>query len=65
MFFTDGLVERRSQPITQSLDELVAQVASHRDSSAASLAGAVVAALGEEEHADDTCLLVVRLEAEA
>jgi phosphoserine phosphatase RsbU/P len=65
MFSTDGLVERRSQPITQSLDELVAQVASHRDSSAASLAGAVVAALGEEEHADDTCLLVVRLEAQA
>jgi phosphoserine phosphatase RsbU/P len=61
VFFTDGLVERRAKPLTQSLDQLVEQVAAHRESSAATLAGAVVAALGEDEHADDTCLLVARL----
>jgi serine/threonine-protein kinase RsbW len=61
MFFTDGLVERRSQPIMESLDRLTEQVGEHRDSPAATLAGAIVAALEPNEHADDVCLLIARL----
>jgi serine/threonine-protein kinase RsbW len=61
LLYTDGLVERREQPIMDSLDGLVEQADRHRDSSAATLASAVVDALGRADHADDICLLVVRL----
>ena len=61
LFYTDGLVERRSQPMMDTLDELVEQAGRHRDSSAATLVGAVVAALDQATHADDVCLLVARL----
>ena len=61
LLYTDGLVERREHPIMDSLDGLVEQAGRHRDSSAATLARAVVDALGRVDHADDICLLVVRL----
>jgi phosphoserine phosphatase RsbU/P len=61
VLYTDGLVERRSQSITDTLDELVEQVGRHRDNAAATLVGAVVEALDQATHADDVCLLVARL----
>ena len=61
MFYTDGLVEHRGRPLTEGMDELLAEVSAHGDDSAAGLTAAMVRKLHHAERADDICLLSVRL----
>ncbi len=61
MLYTDGLVEHRWRPLTDGMDELLAEVAAHGDDSAAGLTAAMVRKLHHAERADDICVLTVRL----
>jgi PAS domain S-box-containing protein len=61
LLYTDGLVERRSEPISDGLDRLLAEAAAHRAAGAAGLAGALVRRLRDAEHPDDVCLLAARV----
>jgi PAS domain S-box-containing protein len=61
LLYTDGLVERRSRPLQEGMDLLLAEVAAHRDDAPATLTTTVVRALRDSEHADDVCLLAARL----
>jgi sigma-B regulation protein RsbU (phosphoserine phosphatase) len=56
--YTDGLVERRRQPIDESIDRLCAAVTAAPPDAACA---AVMAAMAEETaHSDDTALLMIR-----
>jgi PAS domain S-box-containing protein len=61
LLYTDGLIERRTRPLDDGMERLLAEAERHRDADAAALAGAVVRALHDAEHADDVCLLAARL----
>lgn len=63
MLYTDGLVEHRRRPLTDGMDELLAEVAAHGDDSAAGLTAAMVRKLHHAERADDICVLALRLTA--
>jgi sigma-B regulation protein RsbU (phosphoserine phosphatase) len=63
LLYTDGLVERRSESLTDGLDRLLHVVAAHRDDTAATLVGAVVRALHDPAHIDDVCVLAARVPA--
>ena len=58
VLYTDGLIERRMEPITVGFDRLLTTLASHRAEPTATLAGAVVHALQHPGHRDDVCVLV-------
>ena len=61
LLYTDGLVERRSESLTDGLERLLRAVALHREEPAATLAASVVRALHDPAHVDDVCLLAVRV----
>jgi serine phosphatase RsbU (regulator of sigma subunit) len=61
LLYTDGLVERRSESLTDGLDRLLRTVAQHREETAAALVAAVVRALHDPAHIDDVCVLAVSL----
>ena len=61
LLYTDGLIERRGQPLSEGLDRLLAEVAAERDQAPAALAPAVVRTLHDQAHADDVCLLAARI----
>jgi serine phosphatase RsbU (regulator of sigma subunit) len=63
LLYTDGLIERRRRPLDDGMERLLAEAETHRDADAGTLAGAVVRALHDTEHADDVCLLAARLAA--
>ena len=63
LLYTDGLVERRSESLTDGMERLLRVAAAHRDDSAAALVAAVVHELHHPEHIDDVCLLAARLPA--
>ena len=63
LLYTDGLIERRTQSLDDGMERLLAETEAHRGADAAALAGAVVRALHDPEHADDVCLLAARLAA--
>jgi serine phosphatase RsbU (regulator of sigma subunit) len=54
LLYSDGLVERRSEPVTQGMERLRAAITD--DSTAASLADE----LADREHADDVCVLAAK-----
>jgi sigma-B regulation protein RsbU (phosphoserine phosphatase) len=58
--YTDGLVERRTSPITHGMEKLRVDVEVRHDVPVAELAPALVEAHRDREHADDVCLLMVR-----
>ncbi len=60
LLYTDGLVERRSESLTDGLDRLLREAAAPPDDTPAALAAAVVRALHDPEHVDDVCLLAAR-----
>jgi len=62
LLYTDGLVERRSESLTDGMERLLRAVALHREETAAALAAAVVRALHDPAHVDDVCLLAVRVD---
>jgi len=61
LLYTDGLVERRSESLTDGLERLLRAVALHREETATTLGAAVVRALHDPAHVDDVCLLAVRV----
>ena len=61
LLYTDGLVERRSESLTDGMDRLLRTVAGHRDETAEALVAAVGRALHDPAHVDDVCLLAVRV----
>ena len=61
LLYTDGLVERRTEPLTDGLDRLLAQADAHRDEPPAAFVPALVHALRDTEAADDVCVLAARL----
>ena len=61
LLYTDGLVERRSESLTDGLERLLRAVALHREESAEALVAAVRRALHDPAHVDDVCLLAVRV----
>ena len=61
LLYTDGLVERRSESLTDGLDRLLREVAGHRDETVARLVPAVVRALHDPQHVDDVCVLAARV----
>lgn len=61
LLYTDGLVERRAESLTDGMERLLRVAASHRDESAESFVGAVVRALHDPEHVDDVCVLAARV----
>ena len=60
LLYTDGLIERRTHPLSTGLDRLLAQIVAHREHDVASLVGAVVRALADRDQPDDVCLLGAR-----
>ena len=63
LLYTDGLVERRTESLTEGMDRLLGVAATHRDDTAATLVGAVVRALHDPAHIDDVCALAARVPA--
>ncbi len=63
VLYSDGLVERRFEPLDAGLERLRETVAAHDHASAAQLLDAIVAAHHNPDHADDVCLLVARITA--
>jgi sigma-B regulation protein RsbU (phosphoserine phosphatase) len=63
LLYTDGLVERRMESLTDGMDRLLGVAAAHRDDTAAALVGAVVRTLHDPAHIDDVCVLAARVAA--
>jgi phosphoserine phosphatase RsbU/P len=61
LLYTDGLVERRSESLTDGLDRLLQGAVTHRDDAPAALVSALVHALHDPAHIDDVCLLAARV----
>jgi PAS domain S-box-containing protein len=61
MLYTDGLIERRTESLTEGMDRLLGVAAAHRDDRPAALVGAVVRALHDPAHVDDVCVLAARV----
>jgi serine phosphatase RsbU (regulator of sigma subunit) len=61
LLYTDGLVERRSESLTDGMERLLRTVALHREETAETLVATVVRALHDPAHVDDVCLLAVRV----
>ncbi|HEX2096073.1 MAG TPA: SpoIIE family protein phosphatase [Solirubrobacterales bacterium] len=61
LLYTDGLVERRTQPIDSGLERLQAEVAERREEPPPALAPNLLRALGTGEHGDDACVLALSL----
>jgi len=56
--YTDGLVERRSQPIAEGIQKLVATLVTPDPVELCDLA--VSTMLGDDPHADDVAVLAIR-----
>jgi phosphoserine phosphatase RsbU/P len=61
VFYSDGLIERRSRPISQGLDALRTFVAARSSETAPALATALTGALHAAEEGDDACVLIAKL----
>ena len=61
LFYTDGLIERRSESLTDGMDRLLREAAKCRELPPATLVAAVVRALHDPEHIDDVCLIAARV----
>ena len=62
LLYSDGLIERRSESLEQTMERLRAEVSSHRMELPRGSARAIVRALRHtDQHPDDICLLVARL----
>lgn len=57
LLYTDGLVERRRQPIDEGMDRLLEEVRAHRHQAPSTLTASLLRALDHSELRDDVCLL--------
>jgi serine phosphatase RsbU (regulator of sigma subunit)/PAS domain-containing protein len=60
VLFTDGLIERRGQPVDEALAHLAQLASAHADDDVGQFAGSLLAATPSDT-GDDTCLLAVRI----
>jgi PAS domain S-box-containing protein len=60
LLYTDGLIERRTETLTEGLERLMAQVAARPQDTAARLVEGVTRSMADTEHPDDVCLLMAR-----
>jgi PAS domain S-box-containing protein len=65
LLYTDGLVERREEPLDTGLEWLLGQVAACGEDLPADLTGSLLRAAGEDSHRDDACALAVSVSAPA
>jgi PAS domain S-box-containing protein len=63
LLYTDGLIERRRESLTDGLDRLLGEAGRHRDDAPAALVSGLVRTLRDPEHADDVCVLAARVPA--
>jgi phosphoserine phosphatase RsbU/P len=61
LLYTDGLIERRSESLTDGMDRLLREAAKSRELPAATLVAGVVHTLHDPEHLDDVCLVAARV----
>ena len=61
LLYTDGLVERRSEPVDEGLERLRIAVGRRRSEPVSSILGGLIGELPDSEHPDDRCVLGVRL----
>jgi phosphoserine phosphatase RsbU/P len=61
LLYTDGLVERREEPIDAGMDRLLGEVRAHREEPPADLTASLLRTLGDDEHRDDACVLAACL----
>lgn len=61
VLYTDGLIERRREPLTDGMDRLLGASAQRRERPVAELAASLVHALHDPEHPDDVCVLAACL----
>jgi sigma-B regulation protein RsbU (phosphoserine phosphatase) len=61
LLYTDGLVERRTESLTEGMDRLLRVAATHREQSAPELVASVVRDLHDPGHVDDVCVLAARV----
>ncbi len=61
VLYTDGLVERRTETLTAGIDRLLVALAEHRHEPVSVCASALLHELRDPEHADDVCVLALRL----
>ncbi len=59
LLYTDGLVERRAQPLDVGFEHLLAAVARHDGDDLAAMLAGIVGAM-DDDHSDDLCLLAAR-----
>jgi PAS domain S-box-containing protein len=62
LFYTDGVVERRSRPIDEGMEHLLREVAVHREEQPETLVTSLLHAVETSGHRDDACLLATRLD---
>ena len=61
LLYTDGLVERRRQTLTDGLDELLRHGAALREATPAAITTLLLRDMPDRDHADDVCLLAARV----
>jgi phosphoserine phosphatase RsbU/P len=61
LFYTDGLIERRTRSLDEGMDRLLAEASTHREQPTTRLLDGVLRTLHDAEHTDDVCLLAARL----
>jgi phosphoserine phosphatase RsbU/P len=62
VLYTDGLVERRRQPIDDGLDRLLEQVEASREEPPSRLTAGVLRLLDTSDRQDDACVLALRID---
>ncbi|MFG2989219.1 PP2C family protein-serine/threonine phosphatase [Streptomyces sp. NPDC048257] len=62
LLYTDGMVERRGEDITQGIEALRSVLQSCTGLDAREALDRIMAAYAAEDHEDDTCLLAIRLD---
>ncbi len=61
ILYTDGLIERRSQPLDDGMERLRDAVGTHGSGSVSALLEQLIRVVPDAEHGDDICALVARL----
>ena len=61
ILYTDGLIERRSQPLDDGMERLRDAVGTHGSGSVSALLEQLIRVVPDAEHGDDICALAARL----
>jgi phosphoserine phosphatase RsbU/P len=61
LLYTDGLVEQRTQPLDDGMEQLRSTVAAHRSNPVSTMLNRVIREVPDTEHGDDICAIAARL----